>query len=184
MIFTTIFFTFFISNLTKAQPRTGEFIDASIGFGYSFPFDDIDISGSGFYLQGEYVYALTKWFGVRPYAGLVLTSADDDQNLPNQPEYKVTANAFLLGGKIRLVAPIPWFAPYTEVGIGASIGSFETFTPFTNIKENGLQWHIPFTLGVALGPRHNFDFAVSYYFHPSIEQFAGGVGLGLSFPLN
>ena len=157
-------------------------IDISIGYGLSTPYDDVDITGSGFYLQGEYVMTLAKWIDIRPYAGLILTKAEAREE--NLPEYKSTANAFLIGGKVRITAPIPWVAPYLEAGLGASIGSFETFTPFTDIKESGLIFHIPVSIGLELGPKHNFDIAFTYYFHNKVEQFAGAAAFGVSIPLN
>lgn len=183
-IFIVIIFTILLCNLSQAQPRKGEFIDVSIGYGLSFPFDDVDITSSGFYVQGEYVLGLSKWFGIRPYAGLIVTSTDKNTNIESQPEYKVTSKAFLLGGKARISAPIPWVAPYFEVGIGLSMGSFETFTPYTSIKKNGVVMHVPYTIGLALGPKHNFEVAFSYYVHPSVEQFNGAAALGFSFSLS
>src|SRR5690606_7662679 len=130
------------------------------------------------------VFGLTKWFGVRPYAGLVLTSADNNNDRQTQSAYKATSKAFLLGGKVRITGPIPWVAPYIEIGLGASIGSFITYTPYTNKEDNGLIMHIPFSIGLALGPKHNFDIAFTYYEHPSVDQFAGAAAFGFSFPLN
>jgi hypothetical protein len=183
-IFTISVFTIFLTNLANAQPRIGKFIDVSVGLGLTAPYDDVDITGSGFYAQAEYVFGISKWFGIRPYAGLIITSPDKNVNQQNQPEYKVTSKAFLIGGKARIVAPIPWVAPYFEIGVGASIGSFETYTPFTNIKKNGIAMHIPFTIGLALGPKHNLDLAFTYYYQPSVEQFSGATAIGFSFPLN
>nr|WP_288834088.1 hypothetical protein [uncultured Flavobacterium sp.] len=167
----------------KAQPRTGEFINASIGLGLSAPYEDVDIYSTGFYAQGEYVLGITKWFGFRPYAGIVLTSGNATEN-ESLKEYKVTTKAFSFGGKIRLAAPIPYVAPYIESGIGASIGSFQTYTPTTNIKKTGVLLNIPFSLGLAVGRKHNVDVAFTYLFIPAAEQFSGAAALGLSFPLN
>ena len=86
-VFAITIFTILLSNLAKAQPKTGEFIDASLGLGLSAPYDDSNIMGSGFYAQGEYVYGISKWFGLRPYAGVVITSTDNS-NQQNQPDYK------------------------------------------------------------------------------------------------
>jgi hypothetical protein len=47
----------------------------------------------------------------------------------------VTSNAFLFCGKTQIKEPTPWVAPYFEIGIGASIGAFETVTPFMNINK-------------------------------------------------
>ncbi|MDH7444809.1 hypothetical protein [Aquimarina sp. 2201CG14-23] len=165
----------------KAQLIKEKSIDASIGYGISSPYDDVDIIGSGFYLQGEYVLTITKWIDIRSYAGLILTKTDENEQ--NAPEYESTTRAFLIGGKTRIKAPIPWVAPYLEFGIGASIGSFETVTPFTNINDSGLIMHIPFSFGLELGPKHNYDIAFTYYFQNTVEQFAGAVAVGISIPL-
>jgi len=184
--FLIIIFTLFFSNLTKAQ-TTGEFIKASIGFGSSTSDYEEEnpeiIDGFGFYTQGEYVIGLTKWFSVRPYAGVILTSADED--IKKNPEgYKVETKAFLLGGKVRLCAPIPWIAPFVETGIGMSIGSFETFTQDVNKKKSGALVHIPISLGLAVGPKNNIEIAVSFYLHPSAEQSSGAFAAGFTFPLD
>lgn len=183
--FVIVLFTIFFSNLVEAQPRTGRFIDVSIGLGISAPYDDVNIGGSGFYAQGEYVFGLSKWIGIRPYAGIIITSPDGiTEPQYAEEDYKVTSKAFLFGGKARFCAPIPWVAPYFEIGVGASIGSFETYTPFTNIKKNGLLMHVPFSIGLALGRKHNIDVAFTYYYHESVDQFSGAVAVGFTFPLN
>lgn len=170
-------------NQLSAQFAKESSIDISIGYGLSAPYDDINIVDSGFYLQGEYVLQLTKWFALRPYAGLILTNSDGDNTSQNTLINVATSKAFLVGGKVRLTAPIPWVAPYLEGGIGASMGSFRTRTPFTDIDKSGLIPHFPFTIGLELGPNHNFDFAFTYYFQPNVEQFAGAAAIGISIPL-
>lgn len=166
----------------NAQLIKGKSIDVSIGRGISTPYDDIEIYGYGFYLQGEYVLTIASWIDIRPYAGLILTKSVENKRDPS--EYKSNANAFLIGGKTRLKAPIPWVAPYIEIGIGASIGSFETITPWTHIEENGVLMHMPVSIGLELGPKHNFDIAFTYYFHERAQQFAGAMAVGFSIPLN
>ncbi len=179
-----IVFAVLISMQVKAQLLKKKSIDISIGLGLSAPYEDIDVYASGFYLQGEYVFELNNWVDVRPYAGLILTKSSD-KDLNNNPTlYKSTTNAILIGGKTRITIPIPWVAPYFEVGLGASIGSFETFIPSTNIDKKGLIMHIPVSLGLELGPKHNIDIGLLYYFQPSVQQFSGAVAFGISFPLN
>ena len=149
----------------------------------SAPYDDIDVTDTGFYLQAEYVLVLSKWIDLRPYAGLILTKSDGIDLNENPTPYKATSKAFLIGGKTRLTAPIPYVAPYFEIGIGASIGAFETFTLYTDIDKSGLVFHIPFSLGLELGRDHNVDLAITYYFQPSVEQFSGAAAIGISIPL-
>lgn len=180
-----LFTTFFITQ-TKAQ-TTGKFIKASIGFASSTSnYEEQDpeiIDGFGFYTQGEYVIGLTRWFSVRPYAGLILTSADED--LVKNPEgYKVETKAFFVGGKIRVCAPIPYVAPFIETGIGASFGSFETYVPETYVKKSGAQVNIPISLGLAVGRKHNIELAISFYLHPGAEQSSGAFAAGFAFPID
>jgi hypothetical protein len=183
--FVVALFTIFLFNTAKAQPRKGRFLDVSAGLGMSAPDDVAEIEGSGFYAQGEYVFGFTKWIGIRPYAGIIITSPGAIKDPHYQGEdYRVTSKAFLFGGKARICAPIPWVAPYFEIGVGASIGSFVTYTPYTNIKNEGMLMHIPFSLGLALGPKNNIDVAFTYYFTPEAKQFSGAAAIGFTFPLN
>jgi len=133
-IFSIIIFVFCLSwNPALAQPEKGTFIQGSMGLGYVYPYEDVDINSSGFYAQGEFVWSPLTWFGVRPYAGMIISSGENIKD--GQVTARGKANAFLLGAKLRLVAPIPYVAPFIEGGIGMSAGSFETFTPLINVKE-------------------------------------------------
>lgn len=181
-----LIFTLFFSNQADAQTE-GRFIKASIGFGSSTSDYEEEnpevIDGFGFYTQGEYIIGLTRWFSVRPYAGAIFTSTDDDK-VKNPQGYKVETNAFLLGTKVRLCAPIPWVAPFIETGIGASIGSFKTYTNYVNEKKSGVFAHIPIGLGLALGRKNNIEIGVSFYSNLSTKQSFGGFAAGYSFPLD
>ena len=177
------FLTILASTQVQAQFIKERAIDVSIGLGISSPNDEYDVSGSGFYLQGEYVLSPASWLDFRPYAGLILTSPSDSDTENTEAGYKSTANAFFIGGKTRITAPIPWVAPYFEIGVGASVGSFETFTPYTSIEDSGLFLHIPFSLGVGLGPGHPVNVEFTYYLHNSVGQYAGAAAIGISFPI-
>jgi len=170
------------SNTITAQIRKGEFINASVGIGFCSPDDETEIIGNGFYAQGEYVLNLNNWFGVRPYAGIVIASGSSNEEALK--DYYIKANAFLLGAKVRLSAPIPYVAPFFEIGIGMSAGSFETFTPLTDVKKKGILYHTPVAFGFAVGRKHNIDIKFTYYFHPSAEQFSGAGAVGFYFPIN
>lgn len=184
--FLILIFTLFFSNQAKSQEE-GNAIKASIGFVSStsnyIEEDPEIIDGSGFYAEGEYVIGLTTWFSVRPYAGVILTSTDEDA-VKNPKGYRVETKAFLVGGKVRLCAPIPWVAPFIEAGIGTSIGSFVTYTKDVNKKASGAQVHIPISVGLAVGRKNNIEIGISFYGHPSIEQSSGVFAAGLSFPLD
>lgn len=156
-------------------------VDVSIGMGISSPYDEYDVSGTGFYAQGEYVLHLASWIDVRAYLGMIIAEDIEDEEI--EKGYKSTASAALFGGKTRITAPIPWFAPYIEVGYGASLGSFENYTPYTGLEDSGLLFHFPFTLGVGLGPDHRVNLEFTYYFHDKVQQFSGAAAVGLSIPL-
>lgn len=181
MLFTCLF-----SSLIQGQTE-GKFIKASIGFGSSTSHYEEEnpeiIDGFGFYTQGEYIIGIKKWFSVRPYAGLIITSTDEDK-IRNPQNYKVETKAFFLGGKVRFCAPIPWVAPFVETGIGASIGSFETYTEYVNEKKSGVVAHIPISFGLAVGRKNNIELGVSFYSNLSTEQSFGGFTAGYTFPLD
>ena len=56
-----IILTIIASSQVYSQFIKEKSIDVSIGFGYSTPNEDIDITGQGFFMQGEYVLTLAKW---------------------------------------------------------------------------------------------------------------------------
>lgn len=66
------------------------------------------------------------------------------------------------------------------------MGSFETFIPTFNKKQNGLLMHIPYTLELALGNNNNnnIEIAVTNYVHPSVKQFSSALAFGITIPIN
>ncbi|HLV39229.1 outer membrane beta-barrel protein [Xanthomarina sp.] len=172
------------SNVMEAQFIKEKSIHAKIGYGLSAPYNSVDkIVATGFFAQGELVLKATSWVEFRPYAGFILTNSNGKDLNNNPTNEKVESKAFLLGGKARVRAPIPWVAPYVEVGIGTSIGKFETFTAFDTINKSGLIYHIPFSFGLELGRNHQVDLGFTYYYQPTVQQYAGAFALGLTFPL-
>ena len=157
-------------------------LDVLIGLGLSAPDEDLDISGQGFYVQGEYVYEISKWIEIRPYASVILTKAKTADNA-SLKDFKVSTNAFMFGGKVRLSIPIPWVAPYLELGFGGSLGKFQTITSKVRIDHGGGTYHIPVTFGVKFGRNHQTDLALSYYFHNAKQQFAGAFAIGFTIPI-
>ena len=173
------------SNITEAQFIKEKSINAQIGYGISVPYESVDdIADRGFFAQGELVLKASSWFELRPYAGFILTSSNGKDLNINPTNEKAESKAFLLGGKARVRAPIPWVAPYVEIGIGTSIGKFDTLTAFDNIEKNGIIYHIPFALGLEIGKNNNVDLGFTYYFQPSVQQFVGAFAVGITFPLN
>ncbi len=173
------------SNLAQAQFIKQKSINAQIGYGLSAPYNSVDqVVNNGFFIQGEFVLKITSWVEFKPYAGFITTSSNGKDINDNPTDEKAETKAFLLGGKARLRAPIPWVAPYAEIGIGTSIGKFETVTAFDNIDKSGIIYHIPFSFGLELGKNHTIDLGFAYYFQPTVQQYVGALSLGFTFPLN
>lgn len=181
LAFTVVLFICFLnSGYTTAQQLMGKYVKLSLGIASSYPYDESeDIYGSGFYASGEYIHVVTEWFSIRPYANIFITGTNNSSDFTE--DYEATSKAFMLGGKARLFAPIPYVGPFIELGFGASIGSFRTFTPLTNIEKQGVVMHIPFTLGLALGKNHNFEIAMMYYDNYPMEQ--GNTAFALSYTI-
>ena len=176
--------TILITNITEAQFLKEKSINAQIGYGLSAPNNSIDdIVDDGFFLQGELVLKVASWVELRPYAGVILTNSNGKDLNDNPTDERAESKAFLIGGKARVRAPIPWVAPYIEIGLGASIGKFETITAYDNIDKNGIIYHIPFSFGLELGRNNNVDLGFSYYFQPSVEQYVGAFAVGITLPL-
>ncbi len=172
------------SSLAEAQYIKEKAINIQIGYGLSAPNNSVDdTADDGFFAQGELVLKVSSWVELRPYAGLILTSSNGKDLNNNPTDEKAVAKAFLLGGKARVRAPIPWVAPYLEIGIGTSIGKFETLTAVDNIDKSGIIYHIPFSFGLELGHDNNVDLAFTYYFQPSVEQYVGAFAVGITIPL-
>jgi len=172
------------SNLVEAQFIKEKSINAQIGYGLSVPNNSVDdIVDDGFFAQGELVLKVASWIEFRPYAGFILTNSNGKDLNDNPTNEKAESKAFLLGGKVRVRAPIPWVTPYVEIGIGTSIGKFETFTAFYNIDKSGIIYHIPISIGLELGRNNNVDLGFAYYLQPFVEQYAGAFAVGITFPL-
>ena len=174
-----------LSNSVVAQFIKEKQLNVSIGYGMSSPYySDSDIVDTGFFMQGELILKSSSWFEIRPYLGFIITNSKGKDLDDNPTEELAECRSVLLGGKARLRAPIPWVAPYVELGIGASIGSFNTETNYSAINKSGLLYHIPVSVGLEIGRKGNFDLGYAFYFHPTAEQFAGAFALGVTFPLN
>lgn len=182
-LFITSICTLILSTAT-AQFIKEQSLGVQIGFGLSTPYySTTSVVDDGFFAQGELIMKVKNWLELRPYAGVILTNSDGLDLDDNPTDEKATSKAFLMGGKLRLRAPIPYFAPYIEGGIGTSIGSFETVDRLGTIDKSGIIYHVPFSIGVELGKMGKVDIRLSYFFQPSVEQYAGAAAIGVEFTL-
>jgi hypothetical protein len=166
----------------RDEEETPHVLGVTAGLGFSLPIDDtIDANGNGAFGEVEYIYQRLEWLTPRAYAGVVLTWPEDCGDNPCDVSSKIG----FVGIKGRLLAPIPYLAPFIELGVGASLGSLTTrVATLVDVEESGLMYHIPFTLGLVLGKSREVELSFKYLFHPAQEQFNGAVALGFTFPLH
>lgn len=141
-----------------------------------------DGQGEGGFAEVEYVFRPDSVFSPRLYAGVLLTFPQHD-SCETPTACDVESQIGFLGAKLRIMAPIPWFGPYIELGLGLSAGEMRTLDGLIDEKESGVVPHIPFALGIALGERHQYDLAFSYLVHPGPKQTGGAVAFGVGFPI-
>jgi hypothetical protein len=137
----------------------------------------------GFYGAGEFGVALGEWVSPRLYGGLLMTFPVQ-QGCQLATGCDVSDKIAFVGGKVRFLAPIPYVAPFVELGLGLSAGSLRTLDVGVDKSLAGITYHIPFALGLAVGKEHNIEIALSYLFHPAVSSFAGGIAVGLRLPVD
>jgi hypothetical protein len=154
------------------------------GIGVSLPDDeDVDGTGTGGYGEVEYVYRRVAWLTPRAYTGVLITRPRSDCGAGVSP-CDVSSGIFFIGGKLRLMAPIPYVGPFIESGIGLSAGRISTRSgQSVDRTSSGVMYHVPVGLGLAIGPHHEFEISLQYLFHPEQEQISGAVAAGFRFNL-
>ncbi len=165
------------------EPAIPRYLMVSLGVGLSDQYATHHGSGTGFYAEGEYALEVASWFMPRAYAGLLLTFPDRGSCDGSGAPCDVSTKIGFAGGKIRLLAPIPYVAPFIELGLGLSVGVLTTRTPEEDDGSVNLAYNIPVTLGLALGKDHGVEVALAYLVHPAAKQVDGALALSLAFPL-
>jgi len=161
-----------------------QFVSVDAGYGLSSPTSSSTPGGEGGYAKVEYYLQPSPWFSPRAYAGLLVTFPSRDSYCDQKGIHcDVSAKIGLLGVKGRLTIPIPYVAPFLELGVGTSVGAISTKTELIHKDMAGVTYHFPLALGVSLGEDHNFDLQILFYFHPSEKQANGGIGLGFCFQI-
>lgn len=178
--------------MARAQPHLGYSLQPSFGLAFSSSYAERDREhdapgGFGPWLGFDVAYGMTSFAGVRAYSAWINAKPTDDEDehatcARAAVDCEVSARGVLLGTAIRLVAPIPWFAPFIEIGVGGSLGRFRTETLTRRIRRT-FAVHSDLGLGVALGPGHNVEIAVRMFTLAPLQQIIGFLGASLSIPL-
>jgi hypothetical protein len=176
--------TLFISTLSGRAAIAGEHnVHAYGGLGVDQPSGDgVEGKGSGLLLGAE--YARSSFDYLRFYGGLQFTSPDRDSCGEFVSPCEVSSKIGFFGAKLRLSAPIPYVAPYFEIGLGGSLGRMVTrVSDKVNAVGSGLMFHVPVGVGLAIGSQHSFELGIALLFHPAQRHVSGGfaVGIGLQF---
>jgi hypothetical protein len=179
------------SEVAEAQER-GHALEPSIAIAGTLPTTgdvDSEISGDGWLARLEYSLGATSYFAWKPYAALLMTESSDERKYADPRckravvECEATTQAVLLGSKVRLALPIPWFAPFAEIGLGFSLGYSRTETLYSRHHVNAA-FNLPFALGVALGPAHSVELSLPIYQLGGARQLAIGISLGFRIPID
>jgi hypothetical protein len=145
--------------------------------------DDSGARASGFYGAAEYVFLVHTWVSLRPYAGLLLTFPEHSSCANGVTPCDVSARIGFAGGKIRFTIPIPYVAPFIELGAGMSVGSISTQDAARNETFGGITYHVPVGLGLSIGAKQKVDLALQYLFHPDQHEFGGAFALSFGWRL-
>jgi hypothetical protein len=157
-----------------AQPGLGkapQWLQVAGGLGGSFTLvDGANGTGSGGYVAVELLSPTYEWATGSLYSGVLLTRPEGDCG-PGVFPCDLSAGIFFLGAKGRLVAPIPWVAPFFELGVGISIGRTTTLNgAVVEAEAKGFIPHWLWGLGLALGPHNEFSLSLQYLEHTRGQQ--------------
>ena len=138
--------------------------------------------GAGFLGEADYVIEMTTWIQPRLCAGVLLTFPDECESAGSPCE--VTARMAYGGAKVRFTAPIPYVAPFVDLGLGLGVGVLTTRLPEADYGQSFASYHFSIFGGLALGTNRNAELAVGFLAQPSTPQSAIALELGLAFPLH
>jgi hypothetical protein len=173
------------ASIAQAQFIKKQAVNLQIGYGVGAPENREGVASlsGGFYGQIDWILITKTWLELRPYIGLISTNVDEEEFLGDPPIEKAETRAALLGGKLRLRVPIPYISPFLELGVGASIGSFDTSTLVDTIDKRGITPHFTTAFGLGLGKKNGIDLALAFYQEQEVKQVIGVFYLGLRIPL-
>jgi hypothetical protein len=163
--------------LRRSAPR---FFTFSLGLGVSRATGPNSKAGAGgLYVSAEYWAQPFSWLNLRSYLGYLSTSTDQ-RNCYRIDGCDVSENIGLLGAKVRLVAPIPWVAPFFELGLGVSFGDIHATDVDSDLTTHGVVLDVPVGLGLSIGPRHDVDVSLLSLSHGGAHAIGGALLVGVN----
>jgi hypothetical protein len=165
-----------------AKPSTPRSLLVSIGLGESAEADGGYGHGSGFYAAGDYVMPAESWLSLRAYAGLILTSPDTTSCNGVSP-CDTSAKIVFGGVKARVMAPIPYVAPFLELGLGLAGGAINRQDSTGDSGTVNFTFQLPLGGGLALGKNNDVDLMLLYLLEPLIGHLDGAFAIGVAITL-
>lgn len=156
------------------------------GLGISFA-PDREGGGVGGSILLERSFLSESWGGARIYAGGLISEADHDTCTVGIRPCSISSQIAVTGAKLRLVVPIPYVGPFFEFGAGLSVGSIESRLgaerglAAIDERHTGVMFHVPVSLGLSFGSRHQHDLSIDFFSHPGRSHVAGSFSLGIGF---
>lgn len=167
-----------------ARAESPHVVNVMGGLGFVFADSGEQGFGSGYFAAAEYAYSRIEAITPRAYAGVLGASPDHDCDRGVAP-CELAAHIFFFGGKLRLLAPLPYVAPFIEVGFGASAGTLHTRIGSAVDKTvTGITPHVPVAVGLGFGARHEWQVSFQYLLHGKADQVGAGFVLAYAFPVS
>ena len=147
--------------------------------------DNDEPYGLGVYLEAAKLWRRNTGAQPQLYAGLVATGTRASSCPPGDFPCDISATTVQAGGKVRIMVPIPYLGPFLELGAGFSAGRIVSERGYPDDdRASGLLFHIPFAIGVAVGPEHRTTVAFTYLVYPGKAHVDGAFAIGYDLPLD
>lgn len=162
--------------------RDGQAVAA---LGFAFPGEPHDAYGVGAGMSYDRGIWGPDWAQVRVYGGGFFSRTRAESCARSVEPCTVSSNIGVAGAKLRLLAPIPYVAPYFEFGMGTSLGSVTTRVgaygayPLLDESHSGVLFHVPLAWGFAFGRNYRHKVSLEYFVHPGRKHVTGVLALGI-----
>ncbi len=154
-------------------------LDIGAGYGLAYA-TNASGSAAGFTAELAHVWFVRPWWSPRIYAGTLVTGKG---SCSGREPCDLTNQIFYVGGQAHIMAPIPYFGPFVDVGAGISLGTINAIVGDLDQHHSGVMPHLRLGAGIALGARNQYEIGLRVIDHFTAHSIAGGIMLGLRIPL-